>query len=311
MSAPHLLLVDDSQAILAYETAVLGGHYLISTATHGREGLRLAREILPSVVLLDLSMPEMDGLTVIAHMKADPALAGIPVIVISTERDRADDCLRAGAADFVEKPIRAEVLRSVVARVMADAQREADEGSLGILCVEVAGMPAALSLDGVVAVVLQPATFALSTGCAFLHEAFEFRGESVAVLDLARFLEKEHAADLLDRKLVIGEHVPGAIDPAEVAGQKCRLAVCVDEVREPEVVPRGAFLGDAPSPAPAEDAFPREIQRVDRLVTAPRVRTARGVVPLILPRALVPVDVLGRLSETVGIAVGRRAGVRP
>jgi CheY-like chemotaxis protein len=319
MSAPRLLLVDDSEAILAYEAAVLGGHYTTTPAIHGREGLRLAREIAPSAVLLDLSMPEMDGLDVLAAMKADPALASIPVIVVSTEHDRADECIRAGAAEFVEKPIRADVLRSVVARVLSDAQREAARGSLAVLHVEVGGLSAALSLDAVFAVAAQPATFELETSCDFLSEGFDFRGELVAVLDLARRFSREHAARVVDRKLVIGGHLPrGSADddvvtvrsasPSEPSARACRLAVCVDEVHDPEIVSRAAVLDKSAASGRGRDADASgDEASFFTPGTVALVRTARGTVPLLVPLSMVPAAVLGSLEGAVRRAVARGA----
>ncbi|HYV67858.1 MAG TPA: response regulator, partial [Myxococcales bacterium] len=72
MSLPHLLLVDDSESVLAFEKAALAGHYLFSTALNGREALTKVAQLKPAAVLLDLSMPEMDGDEVLAQMQRDP-----------------------------------------------------------------------------------------------------------------------------------------------------------------------------------------------------------------------------------------------
>src|SRR4051812_49619253 len=83
VSLPHLLLVDDSESVLAFEKAALAGHYVVSTAVNGREALTKVAQLRPAAVLLDLSMPEMDGDEVLAQMQQDPQLAGIPVIIVS------------------------------------------------------------------------------------------------------------------------------------------------------------------------------------------------------------------------------------
>src|SRR5678815_5236532 len=105
MSLPHLLLVDDSQAVLAYEHAALSALYSLSTAQNGVEALEKARALPLDGILLDLSMPEMNGDEVLAALKADRRLSGVPVIVISSEHNRAEACLKAGAAAYLRKPI--------------------------------------------------------------------------------------------------------------------------------------------------------------------------------------------------------------
>jgi CheY-like chemotaxis protein/chemotaxis signal transduction protein len=290
MSAPRLLLVDDSPAVLAYESAVLGGHYLTVTAENGREALRLAREFPPAAVLLDLSMPEMDGLEVLSQMRREPRLSRVPVIVISTEHDRAAECLGAGATEFVHKPVRADALRAVVARVLERAHAEAVEGSLGVLCVESGGIRLALPLEDVVAVAQQPATYALETGCDYLREAFDFRGESVGVLDLARRLGRPHAATLVDRKLVIADTVARTrFDRRDSMPSRVRrLALCVDDVYDPEVVAGADVLDTGGAPGdPLGD------------VVRAHVRTVRQVLPLVVPSALVPAAVLDALGTAI------------
>jgi CheY-like chemotaxis protein len=123
VSLPSLLLVDDSDAILALEKAILSGHYSLHTASNGREALEKVGRLQPAAVLLDLSMPEMDGDEVLQKMKADPAMADVPVIIISSEKSRAEACLGLGAEAFLAKPFRAEDLLSKVATALENARR--------------------------------------------------------------------------------------------------------------------------------------------------------------------------------------------
>ncbi len=276
MSAPHLLLVDDSQAILAFESAVLGAHYTVSTASSGQEALRMARQTGPDAILLDLSMPIMDGEQVLAHLQQDAALRKIPVIVISTEHHRADACLRAGAVDFLPKPIRAETLRAVVERVLAQAEREARQGSVGLLTVEAGGVGLAIPLESVRAVVLQPATRPLATGYECVRETFVFRGERVHVVDVPRLLEREHARPLVDRQIVIVVHEP-------------LLGLCVDEVHDPEVVAATHVELGEPLPSQAAELA---------AATIGVIHTGRTAVPLVRPAALLPAGAAARLANT-------------
>jgi PAS domain S-box-containing protein len=82
-------------------------------AANGHEGLRLARQIRPSLITLDVLMPGMDGWDVLTALKADPGTAGIPVIMLTIVEDRAlGDAL--GAADYMTKPIDRDRLSGLV-----------------------------------------------------------------------------------------------------------------------------------------------------------------------------------------------------
>ncbi len=82
----------------------------VITATDGQEGLELARKFEPSVITLDVMMPKVDGWDVLKELKADPALADIPVIMV-TMLDESDRGYRLGAADYMTKPIDRERMK--------------------------------------------------------------------------------------------------------------------------------------------------------------------------------------------------------
>ena len=222
MSLPSLLLVDDSDAILALERAILSGHYSLNTASNGREALEKVGRLQPAAVLLDLSMPEMDGDEVLQKMKADPATSDIPVIIISSEKSRAESCIGMGAEAFLAKPFRAEELLAAVASAMENARRRARVGSMLVLRMVAGEQEFALPLDAVREVLLQPALRPLPGGPAYLSEYVELRGAAVCVLDVARRLGLEHRVPLRERMLVI----------IQIDGSP--LALCVDRVQDPE-----------------------------------------------------------------------------
>jgi CheY-like chemotaxis protein len=114
LALPRVLLIDDSETVIAYERAALSGHYAVSAASDGVTGLAAIRSQLPDVVVLDLSMPRMDGEAVLEAMIADPQLRHIPVIIVSSEEERARACLRAGAVAFLHKPMSASDLLAAV-----------------------------------------------------------------------------------------------------------------------------------------------------------------------------------------------------
>jgi CheY-like chemotaxis protein len=279
VSLPHLLLVDDSEAVLAFEKAALAGHYLVSTAVNGRDALTKVVQLKPAAVLLDLSMPEMDGDEVLAHMQKDEQLARIPVIIVSSERQRAEACLKAGARAFLAKPIRAQDLLPVVGNALEAARREERAGSLAALFVEVAGVELGLPLDSVRSVLHQPATRTLPFGPAYLDQTLDLYGEPVLVLDLARRMGIEHRAPVDERKLVV-------VDCGEQ-----RLAISVDDVRDPEELPREQVL-----PRDAVAGTQHGPLR-DALVAV--ALTARGSIPVIDPRALASRKLLRELSQAL------------
>ncbi len=79
--------------------------FAVQTALDGETGLRLAAELRPGAILLDILMPHVDGWTVLSRLKADPALSAIPVVVVSFVDERGLG-YSLGAADYLVKPIK-------------------------------------------------------------------------------------------------------------------------------------------------------------------------------------------------------------
>jgi CheY-like chemotaxis protein len=78
--------------------------FAVVTASGGQEGLRLARELHPAAITLDIMMPDIDGWTVLAAIKGDPELADIPVVLVSIEDDKKRG-YSLGATDYMVKPV--------------------------------------------------------------------------------------------------------------------------------------------------------------------------------------------------------------
>ncbi|HVE49242.1 MAG TPA: response regulator [Casimicrobiaceae bacterium] len=89
-------------------------------ASNGESGLKLAKELHPTAITLDVMMPGVDGWTVLAQLKADPELADIPVIVVSI-LDEKDMGYSLGAADYMAKPIDRERLLAIVRKHCRDS----------------------------------------------------------------------------------------------------------------------------------------------------------------------------------------------
>ncbi len=117
----HLVLIDDDPSIHALVGAMLKSTGArISSATGGEAGLALVRESVPDLILLDNEMPGASGLDVLGWLKADPALADLPVIMeTGSESNRMlAACFAAGAIDYIRKPFTAAELRARVGSVL-------------------------------------------------------------------------------------------------------------------------------------------------------------------------------------------------
>jgi two-component system KDP operon response regulator KdpE len=118
----HVLVVDDDAALLRVLTITLRAHgWRVTTATTGAGALHAAARETPDVVVLDLGLPDADGVDVLARLRAT---SEVPVVVLSARRGREDkvDTLDAGADDYVTKPFAAEEL---MARLRAAVRRAA------------------------------------------------------------------------------------------------------------------------------------------------------------------------------------------
>ena len=121
LEAPLILVVDDDRTVREVIKRFLErAGYAVVTASDGHEGLRLARELGPAAITLDVLMPNLDGWTVLAAIKGDPELANIPVILM-TIVDEKNRGYSLGACDYLVKPVNgdklAEVLRNICGSV--------------------------------------------------------------------------------------------------------------------------------------------------------------------------------------------------
>ncbi len=105
---PRILVVDDQPINVKLLQRKLERHDLqVLVATNGRECLETVRQQSPDLILLDVMMPEMDGIETCRRLKADPASSTIPVLFVTARASKENklEGLRAGAVDYITKPI--------------------------------------------------------------------------------------------------------------------------------------------------------------------------------------------------------------
>ncbi|OCT13173.1 hypothetical protein A8709_20740 [Paenibacillus pectinilyticus] len=120
-----VLVIDDDPAVLQLMQRFLSKEgCTVALAQNGEEGIRLARELRPTLISLDVLMPGMDGWAVLTTLKNDPVLSGIPVIMMSMTDDK-NMGYSLGAAEFLTKPVYIEKLISVLDKHIPERQNNA------------------------------------------------------------------------------------------------------------------------------------------------------------------------------------------
>ena len=116
-----LVIDDDPEACELIERNLTKDGFRVVTATSGEQGLRLAHDIQPAAITLDVMMPDMDGWAVLRALKADPVLRHIPVIMLTMMDDRSRG-YSLGAVDYLTKPVDRGQLRKTLSRYYRDGK---------------------------------------------------------------------------------------------------------------------------------------------------------------------------------------------
>ena len=116
-----ILICDDEPALRELIRASLDDGYFFAEASDGLTALELAREVEPDVVVLDLMLPRLGGLEVLARMRADEHLRCVPVLVITAWNETREDVLAAGAAEFTSKPFDPDALKASIEKLLEAA----------------------------------------------------------------------------------------------------------------------------------------------------------------------------------------------
>ena len=131
MSTPpagvRVLMVEDN----TINITTVGGYlhdrgYQVEVARTGREALDIVAEARPDVILMDIQMPEMDGLETTRHLRAMPDYADTPIIALTALAMPGDreQCLAAGANEYLTKPVRLKGLVETMQRLLTSASIE-------------------------------------------------------------------------------------------------------------------------------------------------------------------------------------------
>jgi len=130
---PTILLAEDNDANIQ----TIGGYleqkgYVLHYAVNGAVAVRLARELRPALILMDIQMPVMDGLTAIRVLRADAAMANIPIVALTALAMSGDKerCLEAGATDYMSKPLSLKAMAELVKRLLPASPIRKNEPAL-------------------------------------------------------------------------------------------------------------------------------------------------------------------------------------
>jgi DNA-binding NarL/FixJ family response regulator len=111
---PTILVIDDEAINIQVISEILDDDYDIIFATQGQEGIRLARETSPDIILLDVKMPGMDGYEVCARLQEDHRTAAASIIFVTALDSTVQEIqgLEAGAIDYITKPLTPQIVRA-------------------------------------------------------------------------------------------------------------------------------------------------------------------------------------------------------
>jgi two-component system, cell cycle response regulator DivK len=129
MTTVHVLLVEDNEDNRDMMKFLLErAGYVVSTANTGLEALATAHREKPDIILMDLSMPEMDGWTAAQEIKKDPVLATVPLIAVTAhtlpgDRRKAFD---SGFDSYISKPINVRMFGETVAEVLKQKSQKVE-----------------------------------------------------------------------------------------------------------------------------------------------------------------------------------------
>lgn len=116
-----ILLVDDSTTLLmSMKVIIEKAGYAVKTATGGREALAQLKTLKPNLMITDLNMPMMDGMTLIKEVKKLPTCRFMPILVMTTEslQSKRTEARSLGATGWLVKPVKPEELTAILKKLL-------------------------------------------------------------------------------------------------------------------------------------------------------------------------------------------------
>jgi CheY-like chemotaxis protein len=121
----RILIVEDVEFNRDLLVQLLEDDYKLLTATDGKAGIALAERERPDLILMDLSLPVLDGWEATRQIKANPTLQHIPVIALSSHAMRGDEerARQCGCDDYISKPLDEDVLFEKLAQLLGESPK--------------------------------------------------------------------------------------------------------------------------------------------------------------------------------------------
>ncbi len=127
-SKKHILIIDDDAATLSFTESILDNYYKVTALNSGKKAIEFLNRFTPDIILLDLNMPELDGIDTIKQIKLIKSCSDIPVIFLTGVSDTQKElqCLTLGANDFIQKPFIKELLIGRISKTLDYASYQRD-----------------------------------------------------------------------------------------------------------------------------------------------------------------------------------------
>ncbi|MDY7079510.1 MAG: response regulator [Chloroflexota bacterium] len=135
---PTILVIEDDPKSVRLVTLILHREgYQTVVATNGLQGLKIAQENPPDLILLDLMLPGMDGFEVLHRLRAEARTSDVPVIIISAKAQITDKqtAIKVGASAYLTKPYRRAELLPLIASLLSEGREEAPTRGTGVILV--------------------------------------------------------------------------------------------------------------------------------------------------------------------------------
>lgn len=131
----EILIIDDEEdfGYFVKSNLQLSDEFHVSVATDGKTGLKMAEEVMPDLILLDVMMPKMDGLQVLKKLKGNKKTQKIPVIMLTAKNDEESiaEAIGSFSEQYIIKPIEMTTLENKVRTVLRNHGLYPSEGSFG------------------------------------------------------------------------------------------------------------------------------------------------------------------------------------